>query len=357
MISKKIYRFAVDEVNGYFLRGWCFNRLAKNRLVELEISADSVTLASGLCNLYRRDVHRLGLHPTGRCGFSINLPEDFKPQEYQKIALGVKGTRGTIYTRKTGEIPQLTPQDSTPVYFMHIPKTAGSSFNAFLQTCYKPSHYHPHIERLEPAAQALLLRRRQGCVSGHLHFERARSMSKLDAYHVLTLLRDPLSHLHSHINYLRRVHLDQELEKEYGFQHNDAIKALAKKLCEIDFSDPQEIQTLVAGLSGYELDFLENIQTRYFLGKRPQRLSEADYEMAQANMDHFSLVGLTEAYDQFLGRFCSLVGLPFQQQSSKSNRADSYRLFDPENDQIRTAFASLITYDQRLYQLVKEKFW
>ncbi|THB76524.1 MAG: hypothetical protein D6B25_09650 [Desulfobulbaceae bacterium] len=357
MITKKLYRLAVDEANGYFLRGWCFNRISRNRQVALDVYGDREKLTTGICNLYRRDVYRLGVHPTGKCGFSINFPDNFDPQRYKEIALKISATKRTIYTLHAQDIQKLSPRDHTPVYFMHIPKTAGSSFNAFLRTCYKPSQYHTHIERLEATQQEHLTQRATGCISGHLTLERVEQLIDFSGFHLVALLRDPLKHLHSHINYVRRVHLDQELEDQYGFQHNEAIKTLAGKLCEIDFSDPDQIQGMVSGLSGFELDFFENIQTRYFLDYRPERVSETDFEQAITNIKKFSLVGITEAYDQFLDRFCRLVRLPSQQQSIRSNRADSYRLFDSQDEQVRSAFTSLIRYDQNLYDYVRKELW
>jgi hypothetical protein len=69
------------------------------------------------------------------------------------------------------------------------------------------------------------------------------------------------------------------------------------------------------------------------------------------------LVGLTEQYDRFRECFCSHLGLPALEQPLKSNISQSYRLFDPADQRIRSALYPLVAFDLRLYHYVEQIFW
>ncbi|BDD87891.1 hypothetical protein [Desulfofustis limnaeus] len=349
MLIDKLYRFAIDRINGRFVRGWCFYRLAKRRPVLLRLVADDTEIGSVLCRDYRPDLQRSGLHPTGCCGFDCSFPDGFDPLQYRRLSIQVDGHSRPLLSFACRDLELLRPSLTRPIFFMHLPKTAGSSFNAFARRCFSASCLAFHVERLPPEERGRLAGSAQ-FLSGHLPWRQALGMLPPQRWQYLALLREPRAHLHSHLNYVRRVAADERLEVHYDFHHNRTIKELSRWLGAIDLTDDDQLRDFVTGLSGYQRDFFDNMQTRYFLDYRPERVTQSDLEQAVATMQRFHQIGLTESYDRFRDRFCRDLGLPPQPQSVQANRAQHYRLFDPARTVTWEILDPLIRFDLQLYE-------
>jgi hypothetical protein len=351
MFAEKLYRYAIDRINGRFISGWGFHRIFTNRPVTVRVAADGHDLGTFTCREYRRDLKEQGLHPSGRCGFDFSFPADFDPGRYCALHLYFDSSSRPLVSFDCRELPLFAPIPGRPIFFMHIPKTAGTSFNAFARQCFAGSEYFTHIERLAPQQRRQIAARAR-FLSGHLPWREIVEVIESAHYDLYALLREPVAHLHSHLNYVRRVHTDAEHEHHFLFRHNDTIRAMGTRLAAIDFSDTDQLQRFVADLSGYQCDFFDNIQTRYFLDHRPERVTEADYRQAVETVERFTAIGLTEYYHHFQDRFCRHLGLPVQQQTPRSNRSQRYHLFDCDTPEVMKIIDPLVCFDRRLYDLI-----
>ncbi len=356
MFTRKLFRYSIDKINGRFISGWCFHRLRKAEPVTIRFVADEHDLGTVQTIVYRKDLKIKKLHPTGVCGFDFSFPDDFDPGKYHSLKLYVGKARVPLVNIDCGEVEKLEPDPAKSIYFMHIPKTAGSSFNAFARLCFPSDKYAPHIERLaETDRRALIGDSRY--IAGHLPWSEAGPLVEGSVYSLYTLLRDPYTHLHSHLNYVRSVHTNAEHDVHSKYKHNDTIKGLAARLNKLDFKDDDKLQHFIEELKGFQLDFFDNIQTRYFLDYRPEKVTVEDLENAKKNILRFHLVGLTEYYHVFLDRFCRDMGLPPQSQTEISNKSEHYYLFDYERETTREILLPLIGVDLLLYQYVSQIFW
>ncbi len=354
--ASKLYRYSIDTFNGRFVNGWCFHRLYKKRSLKISIVADGQLIGETQTGEYRRDLKHQKLHATGLCGFDYSFPPEFIPERYKTIEIFVTGLDIPLFSISGNEVELLVPVSAQKICFMHIPKSAGSSFNAFLRRCYPRAEYKTHLERMpEEARESIVAANR--CISGHLPWYKMKSLVENQEYQLYSIIRDPYRHLHSHINYVRRVFTDSEDEENYDYKHNDTIKKLAEKLMLVDFQDDAQVKQFVAALKGYELDFFDNLQTRYFLDYRPDKVGLSDFENAQKTIKRFRLIGLTEEYDNFVGRFCQDLGLPHQAELQRSNISDHYQLFNPSDDLVDNPLHELVTFDQLLYRSVSDTFW
>jgi hypothetical protein len=356
MISTKLYRYSIDAFNGRFVNGWCFHRLHKRKRLKISIVADGVLIGTTETGEYRRDLKSQKVHTTGLCGFDYSFDPEFIADRFQALEIYVTGLDRPLFSISGNEVETLIPDPAQKICFMHIPKTAGSSFNAFLRRCYPQAFYAPHLERLpEEALESITAAK--NCISGHLPWYKIKPLAARDHHRLYSIIRDPYRHLHSHINYVRRVFTDSEDEAHYTYKHNDTIRELAAKLLLVDFKNDPQIRSFVDSLAGYELDFFDNIQTRYFLAYRPEKVSLVDFENAQENIRQFRLIGLTEEYDRFIDRFCQDVLLPPQTELQRSNISDHYELFDPLQSSTSNPLQELVKFDQLLYQHVADIFW
>lgn len=351
MFAEKLYRYAIDRANGRFISGWSFHRIFTKRPVIVRVTADGHDLGAFACRDYRRDLKEQRLHPTGRCGFDFSFPAEFDPGKHAMLHLYFDSWPRPLVSIDCRELSLLEPAPGRPIFFMHIPKTAGSSFNAFARHCFAENEYVTHIERLAPQLRRQVLPRAR-YLAGHLPWREVVDLIEPAHYDLYALLREPIAHLHSHLNYVRRVHSDAEHEQHFPYRHNDTIKAMAARLAAVDYSDEHQLQRFVAELSGYQCDFFDNVQTRYFLDHRPERVTDADCRQAVKTIERFRAIGLTEHYDHFRARFCRDLGLPVQQQILRSNRSQRYHLFDRDNPRIRTIIDPLIRFDRQLYDLI-----
>jgi len=356
MIVHKLYRWSVDQINGRFISGWCFNRLHKTRPVDITVAADSTVIGRFINSGYRPDLVDLGLHPNGICAFDFSFPADFDPESFDQLHLFFDSSRNPLITFDCGDIELLRPRQPHLVCFMHIPKTAGTSFNSFARRCFDGTRFKTHIERCD-AGQREQAARQADYLSGHLPLYELQRLPNITAFDFYSIIREPFAHLHSHLNYVKRVRPGSRVESLYTYRHNDTVKSLSDKLNTIDFTDPDAIGLFVSRLAGYERDFFDNLQTRYFLDYRPETVGQRDLDQAKQNLSRFCSVGLTEAYDAYRDRFCDDLGLAYQRQDLQSNKSAFYRLFDTSDHMIRDALAPLVMFDLDLYDHVSRQFW
>ena len=356
MIAAKLYRFSIDRLNGRFISGWCFNRFVKTRPVNIVAVADETVFGRFANSGYRADLVEKNLHPSGVCAFDFSFPADFDPRSFGKLHLYFDSFKTPVVSVDCSEIELLQPQLSTPICFMHIPKTAGTSFNSFARSCFAGDRFFTHIERLDEKALHSGVDQAQ-FLAGHLPLYELGSLVDLSRYDLISIIREPYSHLHSHLNYVRGVRPGSRFEIHYGFRHNETVKALSDELNRVDFSDFDEINDFVAGLHDYQRDFFDNIQTRYFLDYRPERVGEEELQRACDNISRFSSVGLTEAYDHFKNQFCHSIAITSGEQKLQSNKSEHYQLFDLAEPDVKAALRPLVEYDLKLYKFVSTRFW
>jgi hypothetical protein len=253
----------------------------------------------------------------------------------------------------TNYLQRTTTTDIPPVLFMHIPKTAGTSFNSFMRTHLPFNVMACHIEKYASDSFAALSRSKK-YLAGHLTIEKFKNHFPISGFDCYSIVRSPYNHLHSHLNWLKGIatHSDSQFFK----QHNTAVQQLAVKVSKVDFNNLLQVKKFVFGLRGFELYFFDNCQTRYFLDYCPQKVSRNDFQNTLENIDLFKYVGLTEEYDQFKEFVASTYRLPRVSLPEKINRMTGPRLYDPESKEIQEVLFPLVHTDMLLYGYISNHF-
>ena len=199
--------------------------------------------------------------------------------------------------------------DSDILVFLHIAKTAGSTFSPIFTRQFAPEMFFntnlaesrsalgvfpeaPIERKLASLAQSEKARIRY--VGGHLLFGIHRLLPRPARY--ITVLRDPVDRVISSYYYIRRtpgIPVSKAI-LEGGLSLEDYVRSGLGL-------DPHNYQTrILAGLP--ELDATWE-RTREVLAKP---IDSSALERAKENLDlHFEVVGLTEAFDEFLA-LCAL---------------------------------------------------
>ena len=345
-LKRKLTLYNIDILNTEYISGWCFHRLLKQSPVCLSFIQCEKQVGETRCDLFREDLKALDLHPTGYCGFEYVFDKSQHGLSADPLSIHINGAKTPVSIIDGSQILNVF-QPQHPMFFMHIPKTAGTSFNNYIRQYFGYQKSHTHIESI-PFDRQKLLANTCDYLSGHLTLEHIpKIFQQQDAIHLHTIIRQPLRQLHSHIAWVKGIALDTE--SLFFKKHHTLIQTMGRDLFEVDLSDPVNLKTLVNNLDGFQLDFFDNIQTRYFLDYRPDRVSQQDCDNAMANIAQFKTIGLTESFNQYTAEFCDFYGIQQKPITSVHNPAKVTPLFDVNQTAIRDAIMPLVQFDLQLY--------
>lgn len=365
------YRFSVDVYTEQTISGWCYHRFAKKSVLQLQLWAGNELICETDNSSYREDLKAQDVHPTGKCGFRFILDQGFHEMQRHSLTITV-GARKNVLCR-------LTPQDRsrvldhspgfckhlmttlrmmiTPkkaaILFMHIPKSAGTTFNSFARSLFPEQQVISHIEsfRVEEYQQ---LQSRYRFISGHVTVGIIKKGFKLDGVRLYSVVREPYFQLHSHLNWLMKVAMEGD---SFFHQHNAFFRELSEKYRGYEFGDLKQLEHFVNSLAPAECRIFDNCQCRHFLDDNPDRVTESDLVQAKENVELFELIGLTEQYDSFESAFVNrnrIARKPPSRKKKNLNKSPLQPLFDPKDPTVRDILRPLVKFDADLYDHIKK---
>ena len=352
-ITRRIYRYSSDIINNREVRGWCFHRFKKNEPVKLSFYVDEQKLGEATADDLRTDLRAHNVHLTGRCGFQFNIPRSCNIGNYRKLVIKAGSEETPLFSLQVDQIPKIVEGPMPKVLFMHIPKTAGTSFNTFAES-YLPKDKAITQVQTENKQKYPLFNASYYYVSGHLSLDALRENFDLNNFDLYTILREPYRHLHSHLNWVKAV-VDAP-DSGFAHEHPEVVQKMAMQIGTLDLSKPEILSEFVQDLGGFGLDFFDNCQTRYFLDHRPIKVTREHLENALTNLECFTDIGITEQYQAFTQRFCHRIGVAYCEQQAPLNKAKSENLFDLDKPGIRQALLPLVATDLLLYEHVRTRF-
>ncbi len=342
----RILLYHVDVLNDEYISGWAFNRVLPDSKLKLTFHAGGDELGSVRCALERDDVRQSGLHATGRCGFEYRFPRRLKTGVVGDFVIRA-GALPVPLLRRPLDAIQSAVVPERPIFFMHIPKTAGTSFNNHVHSWFGHGRWHSHIEVLPESEQAALLSEPQ-YVAGHLPFHRLHRLGiELDGIDLHTIFRDPLRQVHSHLAWIKGIGADADAA--FFHAHPPVVRELALSLQSEKLDNADGLAAFSARIDGFQCDFFDNIQVRYLLDHRPERVGEDDLANALASLDRFKTFGVTERYQEYLAECAAFYGRRHIAQQTRHNPSRVAPMFDMDDPAIRAALQPLITHDQVLY--------
>jgi hypothetical protein len=221
-----------------------------------------------------------------------------------------------FYLKSTDGRTKSKSEMKRKTFFIHVAKTAGSSFNAFLKKTFVGE---AHCERyLNKDATSLLNMDYLGeldYISGHLHFSLFERHFSREDYFVLTFLREPVDQLISHINWIIHIH---DIGLDFFYTHPQVIQDVCLELKTVNLYDPD---TFISTLNKFAWIF-KNYQSRYFV-ENSENLCSTD---VLDKLLKFDLVGLTEFYEKSLQNFVEFNQLDIDIDVDYVNRNPGYRL-------------------------------
>ncbi len=349
-LSDKIHSHAIDIINNRWVTGWCYNRLLKNKPVSLQIVVDNKVISEGIADNFRQDLYDKNIHHTGYCGFHIELPDNINNTEHKELVIRVKFPHILLRRYSWKDINPILTTSLPKILFMHIPKTAGSSFNLFAKTIFPQNQVNIHVTA-DTIRENNKIIQQYAFISGHLNYGDIQNSLDSTSPELLAIIREPYSQLHSHINWLKNI--GSNMKSGFHLDHHPDFQRLAMFINEVNFSRNDSLQRFVNDLNGLAMHLFDNCQTRYFLQEKPEKILEKDSNTAIQNLKHFTSIGLTEKYDEFIERFCKKHSIAYIKQKDKMNRSAQAKLFDDGDSKVRGILRPLVEWDQRLYDYVQ----
>ena len=356
------YKISIDRVNVNYISGWCFHRLWREKPLALQCIQNGRLVAETKADKLREDLQALKIHPSGRCGFEIVLENSTGFDSSLPISLRLKGSttklaefylddqiqdsRPGLYDFIARLLPSKKKSLKTAI-FMHIPKTAGTTFNTLAQSLYPRSSTINHIELL-PVAKYQGLSLHYKYISGHLRYGLLNHYFASEACGFYTILREPYAQLHSHLRWL--VQTAANPDEKYFKTTNRAIYDLGCRLGKLDFGNLELVSEFIQALTFTEASFVDNLQTRYFLEDQPARVTEIELERALVHSRVFDLIGITENYDSFVKAFVEANNLKVEKQLGKINVSRSAPLYEYQSDTMKEIMKPLVHADLVLYK-------
>jgi len=347
-------RHYIDAFNSLCIAGWIFKRWYKAKPVRLTFKSGKGRIGTTTADIYRKDLQIKKAHPTGRCGFNFNFPADTDITAAPTLDIYLEKKKKPFLQLSTSGLTRTKFRDLPQILFMHIPKTAGTSFNAFMRMHVPLEKSKTHLESISSSSEYRTLRETHSYLAGHLTLEKLTRDFDLSRFDLFSIIRNPYKHLHSHLNWLKGI--GAHAKSGFFEQHNPSIQQLANKINHINFKNKYEIQSFVDGIHSYEFDLFDNCQTRYFLTHRSERVCEQDLEQAFKNLEKFIHVGRTETYSDFISSFTRHYQLSHDEEEKMGNRAIEPPLYNCMDEEIQEIVSPLTCFDKRLYKKVKDVF-
>jgi hypothetical protein len=251
------------------------------------------------------------------------------------------------------EIAIISEFSRPKLLFMHIAKTAGTTVNSHFQSQYATQLTAVHVESNRAWHEDSGYAKQLEFVSGHISYPHFASKLDLSCYYKTTLLREPYSHLQSHLAWIK--HLSEPSEARKLSLYPEFVGELSAKLWHCDLSLTRDIEWFVNSLHGEELVLLDNCQTRYFV--RPERglwVTQENTLNALEALTSFDNIGLTELTDQFLELVSRDMNFTRPIRQVNRNVSRTYYGLEIEQPEVREILRVLVQHDKQLYEKIKE---
>ncbi len=232
------------------------------------------------------------------------------------------------------------------VLFIHIPKTAGTTFKSILYRHFKEKEICPvwDEEILKEDLAGNIKKYR--LFHGHFNYELIPAFDEKPV--LLTFLREPIARIRSHYYYEKSLPEVQANDLPIGARE---VVYLAKN---------KDIETYLNHDSEVLKHMTTNLQTRKIAASSNYPLDQWSddewYEMASSHLQQFDFVGILERFDESMQLFNAKFGIKDSDYEVKNNITPIDQKIDIESMRQIKGLAPKINLDDKLYRLGCERF-
>lgn len=228
--------------------------------------------------------------------------------------------------------------------FLHIAKTAGTSFTAVLERPFPPWRVNRAYEMPAITAEPPERFARYRLVRGHFVYSLVEQFAH--APHVIVMLRDPLARALSHLRHMQR-------EPNFWLHAHLAIQEMTLEELLDDDRVVQIIRDYQTRIMGHEYDLsITSLQT---MDEAPAA-DTAMLRRAMERLEACEFVGLTERFEESVGLLCATFKWRLRTVIPYLNVTPNG--WDPHQvtAAVRARLAELTAYDDKLYVYAQNLF-
>lgn len=236
------------------------------------------------------------------------------------------------------------------IFFMHIPKTAGSSLNKMLASNFKKRNTQFHIETDRRNNYKNIDLTNLEMISGHIPLYDIINNLNLNNFLRITVLRNPYEQLISHINWLRFV--GSKPNGKFFKAHTEPIREIALKIKEISFTNTIEVEQFITQMPPIGNRLFNNYQTRFLLNKKKPTIDKGSAQEAIKTLHYFDLIGTVENLDIFMKKIQGKMNWGKDKKIIKSNALNNKYKLDKNSEKLKNILNPLFQEDQIIYDYV-----
>jgi len=331
---------AVANIYTNRIAGWAFlsfkdidGNVIDHQATEIEAYINGKPVGKTTANIFRPGIKENRNHPTGNCGFEIILNKKLDLFFIQKnLSVFANGIQLPNKFKPIFRL-QKKNKDEDGFFFIHVPKTAGTSFRLMLYDVFDQKNIFPNLEDIKnnngkyPKLQALktMSKEKQNDIkmlSGHFPQSSGIIFPKKPKY--LIFLRKPLNRAVSNLFHLQRLndkYKDKSLEEIFEIGYNS----------------------------------VNCLQVRYLanaIGKK--NLTQQDLNVAKKNLRNCHFLGITERFDESIDLAKSVFGWNFSK--TRKDNVNVYKNYDLLSDELLLKIKTANNLDEELYHYALELF-
>jgi hypothetical protein len=238
------------------------------------------------------------------------------------------------------------------LFFLHIPKTAGTSVANVLSSLFGSKNCSLYIEGLKHEDRKLL--RDKNIISGHLFFEEIHRLNYISKFKLATVFRDPYARLASHIQYMDRYSTLKFIKEYYALPKY--LRNVVDRISRVNFRDPRSLEKFFSNPLPWEKLAFDNSQVRFLVDDpgpnlTAHTLDQSIVDTAIKKLSRFDHLGITENISSFISDIAASNGMNMNYLMSHSNKSEyGGRKIDYRNPDIRSALHEFVKYDVQLYE-------
>ena len=242
-----------------------------------------------------------------------------------------------------------------PILYVHIPKAGGSAVNEFFLQRLGKAACLPHAENqfrgLQPDPASFS---KFKFISGHLVYPNLKRHADGGDRFVMTVLREPLEQLISHIAWIRYQTEPAQRRAFHGLP--DHVKALSEQLAKFDPSNADALDRFLSNLEPQNMGFFDNCQTRYLVSQVNGPIAPGMLRRAKSNLAAMDFVGIQESMQDVFDWLSYTLGLEPADASAGVNESKRKYGLDARDPAIQRVLRPFVALDQELYEHGKTLF-
>ena len=336
----------VDDAINPKVKGWVSSTEIDDPLmVQITKGKEQINI---LADKDREDVYTAGLSKNKKCGYEAQFSEDnFAVASVRAYAL-------------SDELQLAVPEyRGRKGFFIHIPKTAGSSLNEMFKQSYGEDNFYSHIEGIRDQWDTVA--RNAFMLSGHVGYNLYEEFFGDQNRILITFLREPYKQLISHFYWVR--HLSEPEKKDFLNNHSPLVQKISKRLFESDLSTEVGLKEYVDSMTPQEHRLFNNFQTRFLVNPvKVSKILPLHYIKAVQTLGKIDIVGIVENMDESMKLLTPFLNKDMLEIVDKKEIRAVKRNVNPYdygidigNELIREILHPLVRFDLDLYKKALEK--